>query len=115
MFYLDFGSTSPDRYSLSKFLEFDTTNGVYDVLNSYLMQNIKTLDQAGTFLITHLYDKQPQMVSRTLYNDQHLWSLLLMYNDLISVDDFVEGLTISYFSLDALEKFYFTLRSKSLA
>jgi len=55
------------------------------------------------------------MVSRTLYNDQHLWSLLLMYNDLISVDDFVEGLTISYFSLDALEKFYFTLRSKSLA
>jgi len=41
MFYLDFGSTSPDRYSLSKFLEFDTTNGVYDVLNSYLYAKYK--------------------------------------------------------------------------
>jgi len=115
MFYLNFSSTSPDRYSLSKFLNFDTTNNVHDINTSYLVQNIKSLDQAGTFLITHAYDKQPQIVSRTLYDNQHLWSLLLMYNDIISVDDFVEGLTISYFSLDALEKFYFTLRSKSLS
>ena len=112
MFYLNRSYITNNRYDMAKFMQFNTDN--YDVLNSYLLLNLKKLNVMGIHQIVDANEVgRPEYVSYAIYNDTKYWWLLLVYNDILDIADLVLGKKLNYFSLDDLETLYFNLNSSN--
>lgn len=110
MFYIDSTIDTPKRYDMSKFIE--QTGGIFDTLTSYLVKTLKTLPLFGVYVVNGS-EKRPDLMSYHIYKDTQFWWLLMMYNDLLSPNDIVQGMSIRYFNLGDLEKLYLTLNSQA--
>ena len=111
LFYINLDSTAPNRFDPEFFFEY-TDN--LDLLNSEFLRQLKELPENGTYTVS-TEEGRPDLLSYKIYTDTQYWWLLLIYNDLVYVDDLVLGMTIKFPSLADLEAIYFSLTSKQAA
>lgn len=110
-FYIDTAGAYVERFSLGKFMEF-LNNDNFDVLNSYMLNTLKTLPSSGFVTYTGL-SYRPDLLSEQCYSgDSQYWWVLMMYNGLSSADDLIQGNSYKYPSLSDLEDVYFSLKLK---
>ena len=104
MFYIDQDTITTDRYDLAKFIDF-TDDGVFDVLNSYMLLEIPQLPYVGIYTIKREAER-PELLSYNLYGDTQYWWVIMWYNSLLKPQDITTGLEIKYPSLSSLEQLY---------
>lgn len=107
------------RFDMARFVAFQS--GTFDPLNSYLIEAVMKLPKAGEYTVADDVNR-PDMICAAIYNnDMQYWWLLLIYNNLWDATDGLgypiipNGTVLSYFSVDDVERLYFTLRAKQLA
>lgn len=110
MFYINPDYMSDEKYDLAKFMPYETDN--YDVLNSYFLEHLKDIVPSGSFTIT-VEEFRPDLISYKIYNTVNYWSIIMLYNDIINIEDLVSGMTLNYFSVRDLEALYYNLKSQS--
>lgn len=108
MFYINPDYNSDEKYDLAKFFSFEVDN--YDVLDSYFFDNIINLPVRGVFTVT-VEEQRPDLISNSIYETVNYWSLLLIYNNILSVEDIVTGTKINYFDIKDLENLFYNLKS----
>jgi hypothetical protein len=109
MFYINPDFISDEKYSLEKFMPYEIDN--YDVLNSYFLEHIKDIPVSGSFTILS-EEFRPDLISYRIFGTVNYWSLIMFYNDILSIEDLTTGTVINYFSARDLEKLYYNLKSK---
>lgn len=109
MFYINRQVTTEQRFDLQRYVGRE--EGAYEIVNSYLLAQIRTLPVVGIFTIL-MSPYRPDLISYAIYNDTQYWPYLLEYNDILELTDLKIGVRLNYFSLDRLEEIYLTLSSK---
>lgn len=97
--------TSKERYSLEKFLDFQTD--CYDVINSPFLAKIKQLPTTQYYDVNSGY-KDIDMISQQVYNSPFYSFYILFYNDL-TTEVVPENTTLNLFSLKDLDNLYYSL------
>ena len=110
-FFIDLESNATDRFDMSKFLEF-TDN--FDPLNSAMMSDVSTLPQGGQYTVQG-EDGRPDLVSYRIYGHSQYWWILLIYNTIIDYSAIKTGDVLKYPSIDSIEGFYFSLKTREVA
>jgi len=110
-FFIDLDNESEKRFEISKFFGY-TDN--YDPLTSFLHTEVQTLPAQGFFKVQG-QDGRPDLISFEIYNDTQYWWVLMIYNNLQSVEDFVTGLDLKYPSISSMEDLYFGLKLQEQA
>lgn len=108
MFFINLDKEYRTRYDMSKFMEFD--NNCYDILGSYLVHRLKSLQVSGIHVVQS-GESKPDLASHIIYGKTQYWWLLMLFNDIFSVEDFKVGMALKYPTLSALEDLYFSLKS----
>jgi len=110
IYFVNLDITRQKRYDLAKFMDY--VNDVFDPLTSYFLAQLKTLPVFGVYIVSGS-EGRPDLVSWAIYKDTQFWWPIMFYNDLLSVDDIVQGMSINYFNVSDLESLYFTLNSRA--
>ncbi len=105
MFYINPAINTKNKFDLENFLQF--TDGWYCPTNSALIDFIKTIKRSGTYIVSE--EGRPDLTSYKLFDDVQYWWILMLYNDVISVEDWTNGLSITVPLLSDLETLYFNL------
>ncbi len=111
-FFINLEYDTDARYDFAKFLQYENNN--FDPLTSKFLEELNTLEISGEYKVT-TEEYRPELLSYYIYSDQQYWWILLEYNNLLSFEDLVTGLTISYPSLADLEALYFDLKAAETA
>lgn len=111
MFFINTSYVTDSRYDMAKFMDFKVDN--YDILDSYFIKELKKLPVAGVHVISDLLEeKKPDYIAHRIYNNVHFWWIILMYNDIIDLEELKLGKQLNYINLSDLESLYFELKSK---
>lgn len=107
-------AASLGNINLERFIESvvdDTGTVIPDVVNSYFVSKLENLPVSKTIVVTALNEFRPDTLSKDLYGRDHrYWSLILLYNQFISIMDLEVGTIVKAFSLSDLETLIFTLK-----
>lgn len=106
-FYINLEDDYKLRFDLGKFLNFE--NDTYDPLTSNLIENIKSLSNGGVFKVKS-EENRPDQISYRIYDDTQYWWVIMLYNDILDVEDIEIGMVLSYPDADELDSFYFSLK-----
>lgn len=106
LFYINLDTSSPERYDLGKFLNFE--NDGFDPLTSSFLLEIENLKVGGLYTIQG-EDGRPDWLSYNIYGDVQYWWIIMLYNSYTSIGDIVNGGEIRYPSISTIEDFYFNL------
>jgi len=96
------------RYDLAKFMEY--TNNCYDVLTSYVLENISALEISETNVV-QTEEQRPDLISYNIYGTTQYWWILMHFNAFINIDNFINSVNYNIFSITDLEDMYFSLKS----
>lgn len=107
-FYLDRNVQAHHRYDLARFMRLE--EGVHDEFTSWLISRLRGLPSAGRYRIE--VEQRPDIYSRDVFGTTDYWQLLLLYNDVVLLEDLARGTVLSYFSLDGLEGVLRTLQTQ---
>jgi hypothetical protein len=110
LFYISLESNTEKRLDLSNFLNF-TDN--YDPLTSDLLSEIQSLKARSNYKITD-DALRPDKTSLKVYNDFQYWWIIMIYNNIFRVEDYVTGRLIQLPDNEALENYYFALSTKQI-
>lgn len=99
-----------NRYRQSNFMQF--IKGMYDSVDSAWYRELRQLSAVGTKTVID-QEGHPELLAFDIYGDVNAWTLLMIYNDLISEDQIVVGTVIKYPSLNDVEDVYFRLLNLS--
>lgn len=110
-FFINLDKDSNTRFEMSKFFNF-TDN--YDPLTSFMCNEFRELPVSGFFRIQG-QDGRPDLISYEIFNNTQYWWLLMLYNDVQTVEGFTEGMTVKYPSIEDMEDLYFSLKIKEKA
>lgn len=112
LFYINDNIDVEDRYDPIKF--YSQTDGVFNMLNSYFIAELKKLPSIGTYTCL---DERPDTVAHKVYGDTQFYWILMLYNDCYDIEDgiFSAGSTINYPSISNIERLMFTLTAKQRA
>lgn len=112
MFYIDIDRKTEKRYAPEKLIQFkesqrpgEIKGGVYDILDSHFLSQIKKLPLAGHRVIVD-DEGRPDIVSFRLYGSTEYWWILMIYNSLITPNQLKAGNSIKFPMLDELETLY---------
>jgi hypothetical protein len=105
-FFINLDKESKKRFELAKFFNY-TDN--YDPLTSFVYSEFKDIPVSGFFKIQG-QDGRPDLISYEIFNDTQYWWLLMLYNDISTVEGFVTGMDIKYPSIGDMEDLYFSLK-----
>lgn len=111
-FFINLDREFKEKFDLGKFMNF--SNDTFDVLTSNFIRTVKELESGGQRIIIGESDR-PDLLSFRLYGSPQYWWILLIYNDLSSIEDLNEGQNISFPSLDAIESKFTSLKSAAFA
>jgi len=50
-----------------------------------------------------------------IYNNFQYWWIIMLYNNILKIDELVSGLTLSYPDINDLEDLYFSLKSQEIS
>ena len=103
MFYLNEELSTPTRYDMIKFFNFDKDN--IDCLTSFYATYLTKLQYVGEYTVIKEV-KRPDLLSYNLYGSTQYWWILMWYNSLLNIDDLSSGLVIRYPSHSAIEDLY---------
>lgn len=104
-FYIDPNNRGSFRYDVSRFMEY--REGLHDDFTSYLLSRLETLPILGQYRIQ--VQARPDVYSRDIYDNTDYWQLLLLYNNIVLIDELTPGKILLYPNLDELEDIYFSL------
>lgn len=110
MFFLntdDNALTGNDRFSMTRFME--VVKNQYDPFWSYLINNIRMIPSAGSYLIG-VEEGRAELLSYNLYGTTAFWWFLLLYNRKICPFDIKRGEYVKYPSRNHIDDFYMHLR-----
>ena len=108
---------SNSRWSLSKFFRFykpnqqfpreatlgsESLEGQYDWLDFRMVSLVLSLSKVGEYTISY-NERRPDLISLDIYGSQEYWEILLVYNDVLSVDELIPGRVLKYPSREDLE------------
>lgn len=111
IFFIDVESESETRFDMAKFFRF-TDNA--DPITSKFVEDLKKLNPGGTYRITG-NEFRPDRISYAIYQNFQYWWVLMVYNDILKVEDLTSGVTIVYPVIDDLEDIYFTLKTQEIS
>lgn len=111
IFFIDILNDTESRYALSKFLRF-TDNS--DPITSKFIEDLKNINSGGTYRITG-NEFRPDRISMEIYNNFQYWWIILLYNNILKIEDLVSGLVLSYPDINDLEDLYFSLKSQEIS
>lgn len=109
MFYINPKYISKDRYDLGKLLDWKEDN--FDVLTSYFLEHFKDLPVKGVFTIT-VEEERPDLISYKIYDTVQYTHLIMLYNDIIDLEELKTGRLLNYFSVSDLESLYYSLSTQ---
>lgn len=113
MFFIDLNNLYDLRYSLEKFVEMKY--GVYDVLDSYFMENLLDMQADGQFDVKE-EARRPDLISYYIYNtDVQYWWIIMNFNRMLDYNNIRRNSVLEYVSIDHLEDVYFVLNAKKNA
>lgn len=110
-FFINPNLDPKERFDAAVFMEYSDN---YDPLTSEFLRLLPTLPVSGRYSVES-EESRPDLVSYRIYGDTQYWWILLMYNNIIAVEDLQIGKILNYPSLGDLESLYFSLRSKERA
>lgn len=111
IFFIDFESESETRFDMSKFFRF-TDN--HDPITSKFIEDLKNLEPIGTYRVTG-NEFRPDRISMDIYRNFQYWWLILIYNDVLKIEDLRAGEVLYYPPLDAIEDIYFSLKTQEVS
>ena len=108
-FYINQDNSGAHRYDVSRFMEY--SEGVHDTFTSYLLSRISDLPVYGQYRIQA--PSRPDIYSRDIYRTTDHWQLLLIYNNVVLIEELTPGKILLYPDINALETIYFSLNALS--
>lgn len=100
-----------DKFSLGRFVEFDTSINFYDPTTSLLIEKIMLLPKSGEYILDKWRtDGRIDIISYDIYGTTRLWWVLLFYNGIYSFYDVKRGTTLSYPSMSSVENLILSLK-----
>ncbi len=106
LFHINLEKSSPERYDLSKFLDF--SNDCYDPLTSAFLLEVGSLKVGGIYTVKG-EDGRPDWLSHSIYGDTQYWWILMLYNSFTEIGDIRNGTEVKFPSISEIENFYFSL------
>lgn len=113
MYFLNADYQSSDHLDLAKFMEYKEDAECYDVLPSYFFNQLMKLKVYGTYTVTHEV-LAPDLIAKTIWGNENLYALLLMYNKINSVEEIVSGKVLVYPNFSDVERLFLQLKIKDL-
>ena len=113
MFFINNSRDLKTRYDIARFVEFvipPFSTPVYDILNSYFWNQLGKISSKGTYQVRG-EELRSDLLSYRIYGNTQYWWILLLYNNLLSNEDIISGMTLNFPSLSDLESLYFQLNS----
>ena len=110
MFGIDNTNISNDvrkKFDMSHFMKFDS--GWYDSMDSEFIDWILKQSPDGWYIVKEP-DGRPDLVSYNLYGDTQYWWILLLYNEIICVDELKNGMEIKFINLIKMQNEYLQLK-----
>lgn len=108
MYYINTERDTTNQYDMSKFMPF--TGDFYDLLYSSFAEELRKLPHTGK-VILGAADRSPALLSYKIYGDTQYWWVLMLYNDMVTLDDFFPGRVVLYPTPSKIHKIYFDLKS----
>ena len=111
MFFINADRQTPTRYDPSKLLEFNLDN--YDILTSSFVKQLRALKSAGSISVLS-QEVRPDLLAYDIYGSTQYYWIVMIYNDIIAVEDIIIGTIIRYPNLNDVERIYFGLKSNQV-
>ena len=102
------------KYDMSRFMRYDSTDQMYDILDSAFIRSIKYLRVQGIKTVT-VEEGSTSIMCETIYgyfNYQYWWILMEM-NNLTGPEDLIAGMQIVYPPLASLDRLFSALNPKN--
>lgn len=98
-------------FDLSRFMRWDQSAGMYDPLDSQIIDRIQNLPQEGVFPLED-GENIPDLISWLIYRDHQYWWVLSIYNGYLDFTSIPERAVIRYPSIASLVGLFSTLRAE---
>lgn len=100
-----------DKFSISRFIEFDNSINFYDPTTSLLLEKIRLLPKAGEYILDKYRSTgRIDVISFDIYGTSKLWWVILFYNGIFSFYDVVVNTKLSYPSKSAVENLILSMK-----
>lgn len=108
MFKINITTETSQRYDPLKFINY--SEGTFDILDSEFLRQLQKIKQYGVFKVT-TEQFRPELISEKIYGAglTQYWWILMIFNELRSPNELVNGLELKYPFIESLENIYFTL------
>jgi len=111
LYYINLDYETDIRFDNAKFLDY--SEGCYETLTSSFLYEIEKLPPVDRFTVTS-EEKRPDLISQKIYGSTQYWWLLMEYNNIIDINNIVNGTIFEYPDLIDLENIYFSLKAKEV-
>lgn len=108
MFFIDTDIETIKQYDPIKFIPY--LNNCYDLLQSFFVEKLKGLPFDGKYMVEGDH-RDPALISSDIYKDTQYWWLLMLYNDIVTLDELTLGKILLYPYAFRYSELYFDLRS----
>lgn len=102
---------SDERFDMAKFMEY-TDN--FDPLTSRFFEKARKFKVGGKRLVQNA-DSRPDILASDIYKDTQYWWIILLYNNILKIDDLYPETKLEYVSPNDIEDFVFGLRVKQVS
>lgn len=115
MYLINTRDTFPFRYDRGRFFNKEIFDGQpsFDILDGRILSEFIALKEEGLFYITDEL-LSPDLISYRLYGDERYWWLLMLYNNLVEVDEIYPGMEFRFPSRRDIDTMYSNLGSKRI-
>lgn len=115
MYLINTTDVFPFRYDRGRFFRKETFDGKisFDILDGRIIDEFTSIKPMGVFYITNEV-LSPDLIAFKLYNDERYWWLLMLYNNLVEVDEIYPGMEFRYPAREAMDSMYSTLGSRKV-
>lgn len=108
-FFFNSEQESPERFDMAKFMDWALDDN-YDPLTSRFFERMRKFDVGGKRLVQNS-DARPDLLSKDLYEgDTQYWWIVLLYNNILKIDELYPDKKLNYISASDIEDFVFGLR-----
>jgi hypothetical protein len=113
MFAFNSDYKTSERFDLAKFIEYVDEHLSYDVLNSEFLFKLRSVKPISEITISAKDEFLPDGIAYQIYGNELFWWIILYYNGLDSIDEFVAGTVVKLPDFTEIEKIFFNLRQRT--
>ncbi len=100
-----------DKFSISRFIEFNNNINFYDPTTSILIEKIKLLPKSGEYILDKYRSTgRIDLISYEIYGTTKLWWVILFYNNIYSFYDVVVNTKLEYPSQSSVENLILSMK-----